>query len=272
MLDVLNEFQNAALVFSPSMLVVPGVLGVLAGIIFWLAGTKFTKIIAVTAGFVGGGIVAFYWFPARNQAAAAIIGTLAGGLAAMFLHKFIVVAAGTAVFAIAAMTFLVGTHFNDQVTGVVYQSAAATSVKLSTSQSAEQIKLHLAKVGYRLCRLSIRLPFVTWPAFAGAVVAVAVAAMFFGRFVTAFACSSLGAAMIFAGMVSLLMYKGSSPLTYVYGHISFFFWIFASMAVAGAVAQFILCRAPKLKIIKEHEEMNKKKNKQGEHKWTTPQS
>jgi hypothetical protein len=272
MLDVLNEFQNAALVFSPAMLVVPGVLGVLFGIIFWLAGEKFTKIIAVTAGFVGGGIAAFYWFPAHNSAAAAIIGALAGVIMAMFLHKCIVVAAGTAVFAIVVMTFLVGTYFNDQVAGVVYQPAAATSVKITSTQTAEQIKLRLAKVGGQLCRLSIRLPFVLWPAFAGAAVAVAVAAMFFGRFVTAFACSSLGTAMIFAGMLSLLLYKGSLPLTYVYGRISFFFWVFASMVVAGAVAQFILCRAPKLKIIKEHEEMNKKKNKQGEHKWTTPQS
>jgi hypothetical protein len=273
MLDILNEFQNAALVFSPVMLVVPGVLGVLVGIIFWLAGTKFTKIIAVAAGFAGGGIAAFHWFPSHNQVAAAIIGILAGGLAAMFLHKFIVVAAGTAVFAIAAMTFLVGTHVNDQVAGVVYQPAAATSVKLSSAQTAEQIKLRLTDVGGMLFRLSIRLPFVTWPAFAAVVVAVAVAAMFFGRFVTAFACSSLGTAMISAGMLSLLLYKGSSPLTYVYGHISFFFWIFAAMTAAGGVAQFILCRPPKLKIVKEHEkEIEKKKHTIGEHKWTTPQS
>lgn len=273
MFDILNEFQNAALVFSPVMLVAPGVLGVLVGLIFWLAGTKFTKIIAVAVGFVGGGIAAFYWFPSHNQAAAAIIGALAGGLAAIFLHKCIVVAAGTAVFAIVAMTFLVGTHFNDQVAGVAYQPAAATSVKLSSSQTAEQVKLRLVDMGQQLFRLSIRLPFVTWPVCAGAIVAIAIAAMFFGRFVMAFACSSLGTAMIFAGMLSLLLYKGSSPLTYVYGHISFFFWIFAVMAAAGGVAQFILCRPQKLKIVKEHEkEIEKKKHTTGEHKWTTPQS
>lgn len=272
MFEVLNGFQNAALAFSPAMLVASGVLGVLVGIIFWLAGTKFTKIIAVAAGFVVGGIVAFHWFPAHNQAAAAIIGTMAGGVAAIFLHKWIVVAAGTAVFAIAVMTFLVGTHCNDQAAAVAYQPAVATSVKLSSSQTAEQIKAHLIDVGERLCRLSIRLPFVTWPAFIGAVAAVAVAAMFFGRIVTALACSSVGTAMIFAGMLSLLLYKGAAPLTYVYGRISFFFWVFAVMAVAGAVVQMVLCRPAKLKIVKEHEELEKKKHNPGEHKWTTPQS
>jgi hypothetical protein len=272
MFDILNEFQNAALVFSPMMLVAPSVLGVIIGIIFWLAGVKYTRIIAITAGFIGGGIAAFYWFPAHNQVPAAIIGALAGGLVAMFVHKFIVVAAGMAVFMIVVITFLIGTHFNDQVSGVVYQPAAATSVKLSLVQTIEQIKSRLTNVSERLYRLSIRLPSVTWSAFAAAILAVVVAAIFFGRFIMAFACSSLGTAMIFAGMLSLLLYKGSSPLTYVYGRISYFFLVFAAMTVAGTVVQFILCKPSKLKILKEQEEIDKKNTNRGERKWTTPQS
>ena len=113
---------------------------------------------------------------------------------------------------------------------------------------------------------------MTWPFFAVILVAVSLVGMFFRRLMVAIGCSSAGTGLIFVGMISLLLFKGSSPLTYMYGRISFFFAVFAGMVVAGAVSQMILCRPPKLKILKEHEEIEKKKHNPGEHKWTTQRS
>ena len=252
--DILNEFQNAALAYNATTLVVPGVLCALLGIIIWLAGTGFTRIVAIVAGFIGGGIGGFYLFPA-HQTAGAISCAVIGALIALAINKVIVVIAGSAVFAVAVLAFLVGTHFSNKVTDAQHQqNFGEVSVKLSQLQTLEQIKLRLKDTADKLYTLSLKLPFNTWPAFGAAIVLVAVVAMLSGRLIVAFACSSLGVGLIFAGMLHLLLYKGSSPLTYVYDRISFFFPVFAVMAAAGMVVQMILCGPPKLKMLKDEKE------------------
>jgi hypothetical protein len=276
MLDVLSKFQNAAAAFNPTVLVAGGVVCVLLGIILWLAGTKFTKMIAAAAGFIGGAVGASYLFP-EHQMPAVITGAVAGGLTALVLHRFITIIAGSAFFAVAVFGLLVGTNFSDKATTASYkQDSSAVSIKLTPDQTLEQMKIRLINVGEQLFELSKRLPFGTWPAFAAALVVLAVIGMFFGRLITAFACSSIGAALTFAGMISLLLFKGSAPLTHVYERISFFFSVFAGMVAVGIVSQLILCRPPKLAMVKREQEEEKenriKKNNPGEHKWTYPQS
>jgi hypothetical protein len=250
--DILNDFQNAALAFNPITLAVPGLLCTLLGIIIWLSGTRFTRIVAIVAGFIGGGIGGFYLFPA-HQTAGAISGAVIGALIAMAIHKFTVVIAGLAVFAVTVLAFLVGTHFSEKVASG-QPNFGAVPVKLNQVQTLEQIKLRLQNVTDKLYSLSVRLPFNTWPAFGAGIVLVAVAAMLSGRLIVAFATSSLGVGLIFAGMLNLLLFKGSSPLTYVYDRISFFFPVFAAMAAAGTIVQMILCRPPKLKMVKDEKE------------------
>jgi hypothetical protein len=267
MLEVLNEFQNAALAFSPAVLVAGGVLCVLLGIIFWLAGTKFTKILAMVIGLNIGAIAAFHLFP-KHDASAAIVGGLVGALAARFLHQFVAIITGSTAFAIAVVVFLVGTHFSEKFVGAPYQNPSAISVKISPMQTVNQTGLRLRNIAETLYSLSLRLPLKTCAVFAAATVLLAVVGMFFGRIFIAFACSGLGVTLICGGMLMLLLYKGSSPLTQVYERISFYFPVFAGMVAAGTVVQAVLCRPPKLKMLKRNEEEKKAKEKasQGEHR------
>jgi hypothetical protein len=275
MLDVLNKFQNAALSFNPMMLVVPGMLCVVLGIIIWLAGTKFTRIIAMAVGFIGGVMSAFYLISV-HQTSAAILGAVIGALLAFFIHRFIAIIVGVAVFAIVGLIVL-SSHFDNKVTGSHYPNADAVPIKLSPTQTAEQIKSHLTTVTDQFFHLAKKLPLKAWPTFAVAVAALMVVGIFVRRLLVAFACSSLGTVLIFAGMFCLLLYKGSAPLTRVYERISFFSAVFASMVVAGMISQLILCRPLKLKILRDNEkEKNKlrekvkeiEKGNRGEYKWT----
>jgi hypothetical protein len=270
MLDVLNEFQNAALAFNTVTLVVPSVLGVLLGIVLWLGGAKFTRIIASAAGLIGGATGAFYLFP-EHQNTAAISGAVAGALVAIPIHKFFAIIAGLAILVIAITTMLVGIHFSDKLSDASYKyRPGGISAKMTQEETLQQVKLRLANVSRRLYGLAARLPLNTWSVFGAAVGAAALAALFFRRFAVALACSSVGTGLIFAGMFGLLMYKGAGPLTHTYERITFFFAVFAVMVAAGAVSQMILCRPPKLKMLKEEKE--DKKVTLGEHKWTYPQS
>jgi hypothetical protein len=270
MFDSLNKFQETARAFDPMMLVVTGVVLVAVGIVVWLAGTRFTRIIAAVLGFIGGGIGGFYLFPTSSKAAA-IAGAVIGALVAMVISRFILAVAGLAIFAMAGLFFAVGVHFSETAAGAGYESVAAPA-KLSAVQTMVRAGSHAEKIAETMFSLAKRLPILTWPFFAAVLVAVSLVGMFFRRLMVAIGCSSAGTGMIFAGMISLLLFKGSSPLTYMYGRILFFFAVFAGMVVAGAVSQMILCRPPKLKILKEHEEIEKKKHNRGEHKWTTQQS
>jgi hypothetical protein len=272
MFEALNEFQNAAVMFDPMTLVIPGVLCVILGIIIWLAGTKFTRILAIAFGFAGGAAGALYLFPA-HQASAAITGAVVGGFVAMVVHRFIAVIAGIAILVIVGLAFFVSSQFNDKAAGAHYPEPAKVSAKLAPIQTAEQIKAHSSNVADALFTLAKKLPLVGWPAVAIAAIVLAVLGMLLGRLMVAVGCSSLGTAMIFAGMISLLLYKGSAPLTYIYTQSSRFCAIFFGMVVGGAVTQMILCRPHKLKIVKEHEEeIEKKKHNPGEHKWTSQRS
>jgi hypothetical protein len=268
MFEALSEFQNAAVMFDPMTLVLPGVLCVILGIIIWLAGTKFTRILAITFGFAGGAVGAFYLFP-LHQAPAAISGAVVGGLVAMFVHRFITVVLGIAILTIVGLTFFVSSQYNNRAAGTHYPAATKVSAKLTPAQTAEQVKVRSSNVADALFVLAKRLPLIGWPAVVIAAVVLAILGMFLGRLMVALGCSGMGTVMIFAGMICLLLYKGSAPLTYIYGRSSFFAAVFFGMVVAGVVVQMILCRPPKLKIVKEHEEeIEKKKHNPGEHKWT----
>jgi hypothetical protein len=256
-LDVLNRFQNAALSFNPTMLVGPGLLCAVLGIIIWLAGTKFTRIIAMAVGFIGGAMGASYLI-SGHQVYAAILGAVIGALVAFFIHRFIAIIAGVAVFVIVGLVFVLSSHFGDKVTGAHYPNSDSVPSKLSPVQTAEQIKSYLASVTDQLFRLAKKLPLKAWPTFAAAAAALVVLGIFVRRLLIAFACSSLGTAMIFSGMFCLLLYKGSAPLTRVYERISFFSAVFAGMVVAGMITQLILCRPLKLKILKDHEKEKEK--------------
>jgi len=272
MFEALNEFQNAAMMFDPMTLVIPGVLCVILGIIIWLVGTKFTWILAIVFGFAGGATGAYYLFP-HHQAPAAITGAVIGGLVAMVVHRFITVIAGMAVLVIVGFTFFISSHFNDKAAGVHYPEPTKVSAKLTPVQTAEQIKARSLNAADTLLILAEKMPLMGWPAVAIAAVVLAVLGMLLGRLMVAVGCSGLGTTMIFAGMIGLLLYKGSAPLTYIYSRSSFFCAVFFGMVAAGAVTQMILCRPPKLKILKDHEkEIGKKKHNPGEHKWTVQRS
>jgi hypothetical protein len=67
----------------------------------------------------------------------------------------------------------------------------------------------------------------------------------FKRLLSALVLSVVGTAMVFAGMIMLLIYKGSQPVTYIIQKQYFFAAIFAIMAVFGTVEQLLLCKQSK---------------------------
>lgn len=88
---------------------------------------------------------------------------------------------------------------------------------------------------------------ITLIAVAGAVIGVIIQAILTAgppiwRLFSAFVYAAAGTAIIFMGMILLLLYKGSSPLTYVAQKQSYFCAVAAGMIICGTFEQLLLCR------------------------------
>jgi hypothetical protein len=61
----------------------------------------------------------------------------------------------------------------------------------------------------------------------------------------ALTCSLLGTALVFAGLMLLLMYKGSAPTAHVEQQGAFYALVLLGMAAFGTLEQMLVCRQPK---------------------------
>ncbi len=71
------------------------------------------------------------------------------------------------------------------------------------------------------------------------------------RLVSALLCSTLGALLIFTGMILLLIYKGTGPISYISYKVPFFSSVFAAMILFGTIEHLLLCQRIKEKRKKE---------------------
>ena len=76
----------------------------------------------------------------------------------------------------------------------------------------------------------------------------------FPRLLSASILSAIGTAMVFAGLIMLLIYKGSLPVTYISEKPYFFAAVFAVMAVFGSIEQLLFCKSTKKLLKTEQKE------------------
>ncbi|MHC4088531.1 MAG: hypothetical protein ACYSU5_25490 [Planctomycetota bacterium] len=65
--------------------------------------------------------------------------------------------------------------------------------------------------------------------------------MYLWNLTSALCSAVLGALLIFAGMVLLLLYKGAMPVTVIDRKAPFFAAVFGAMVAFGTVEQLVLC-------------------------------
>ncbi len=74
-----------------------------------------------------------------------------------------------------------------------------------------------------------------------AIAAISLAVGFYSwRFASAFSCAILGTMLVFAGMVWLLLYKGSVPISEIFRKGKFYGTVFVAMTVFGTLIQLLL--------------------------------
>ncbi len=244
MVEVLQNFEQATRRLSPLILIGPGLAGVLLGLFVWLGGAGFKKYLLAVAGASTGAILGFLVIGC-NALAAAALAAITAVVATILQRVFIAIL--TAALA-AAITFAVlARPYAGEPSAAAAAPAGTQAVILDASQSAKLIASYAADFCARAKEVCWHMPVRDWAIMMGAAIAAVVAGACFWRVVCALCCATLGTMFIFAGMVLLLLYKGSAPISAVFHKAPSYAAVFAAMAAFGAVVQLVFCRQDKRK-------------------------
>jgi hypothetical protein len=241
MVEILKSFEQVAGRLNPLVMIVPGLLMVALGLFVWLGGLGMRRVLFAMIGAVAGGAAALL-FVSQN-------GTIAGAAA-------IVAAVAAAVFQRIVTALLLGL-LSLAVTFVIlarpglreYQGTLIGGQK--TGQNDQRMTVRDSLSVARIYRLEVidavryaagRLIPVQWAIIAAVTAGLLTVGAFFRSLGGALSCAILGTALIFAGLVLLLIFKGSMPVGRIEARPALYGLVFAGMGAFGTLEQLALCR------------------------------
>lgn len=243
MLRIFENIEHSAAWLSPLLLVGLGLIVVLAGLFIWLGGLGFKKLLITVAGIVSGGVFGLVLFGLNIIAAAAlaaIFAFVAISFERIFITVLAAILAGVICFAVVA-----GPYVAQPKPVITFNHAPAAGKTLGIRESIDRVETYMSDSAAGIRKTCSRMPFYTWLILAVAVIISAAIAIYFWHFTSAVCCSVLGTIFVFAGMILLLLHKGSKPLSCIYEKPLFYLSVFAAMVAFGTIEQLIICKPAK---------------------------
>ncbi len=242
MSETLQGFEQLSLEFAPPVLIAGGIATVLVGLFVWLGGLGWRKIIVGLAGAAVGALCGCIFVEGRPPAVG-LMAVLAGGFAVFFARFSLIVLGG--VLAAAVVLFIsVVPHLADGGVWEWPQSDGRQSdgrVFFSAADTISAMKQHGAYASEKMIASVSSANYLVWLGSAAAAMAVLFCGVFMQQIVAAAACSALGTILIVTGMIELLLYKGSRPLTTICNNAGFYELAIMVMVVFGTMVQLTLC-------------------------------
>lgn len=247
MLEIFKNFEQIAAQFSPSVLIGPGVAGILVGLFIWLGGMGLKRPLVAVAGAVTGSIFGFFVI-GRNIISATVSAAIAAIIAIILERAFITILAaalaGAFGFAILAGPYIE----NSQAANPTNQEEMSTqATTMSVDESIEKLKAYALDVGEKIKQTCSQMPVQKWAIIAIFATILIIGGFFFWRLTSALCCSVLGTMLIFAGMIVLLLYKGAAPVSSICNKPSFYATVFIAMTAFGTIEQLFLFQRAKTK-------------------------
>lgn len=239
MVNMLQHFQSDCLLLSPQLLIPIGIIVAFSGICIWLGGLRFNWFAGMFMAGVIAAIVPFV-IPIQLLTQMFVFTIVIAASTGIFLnHPTMIFTGGLCLAVIALWIFACATGASSDLdlTKIVYGYEEPLGFKESAIVFGTYIKFFLINILHLFSSLSIMYKIIP------AVICIAV--IFVGiiaqRVVAAFACSVFGVGMIFFGMITLLLYKGSQPLVVIHSKSTFYIAVAVCMIVFGMVSELVLC-------------------------------
>jgi len=273
MLQILQDLESAiggTAGLSPVVLVGPGLVCVIAGLFIWLGGLGFRKLLVTVAGAICGGVFGFFAI-GENIVSAVFMAALIAAIAIVFERLFIAILTA-ALAAVFAFVVLAGQYVeNSQGPAPIgLGEVSVQSQAIGVRESAEKMKAYIIDVSQRIKHAGLQMPVYRWAIIIMLALIFIVAGFSLWQLASALCCSVLGTALIFAGMILLLLHKGAVPVSIICSKSSYYATAFIAMIAFGTIEQLLLCKRSKTRSAgKRQRGKNKQEPDRTKESWRT---
>jgi len=245
MLEIFQNFEQMTARISPLVLIGAGVAALLVGLFIWLGGLSIGKVLVGIAGAVCGVFVGLYVI-GRNTFSALLAAAVAAVIAIIF-EKVIIILLAAILAAAICFAVLAGPYIeNSQAqTAVAPNEMPTQAATPGASESFREIKAYALDVGGKIKQAGSKMPVQKWAIVAAPAVILVVGGLTLRRLTSALYFSVQGTLFVFAGMILLLLYKGTKPLSHIRINPSIYASVFAAMTAFGTIEQLLICKRVK---------------------------
>jgi len=240
MVEVLKTFEQVAGRFSPLVLIVPGLVLVALGLFAWLGGLGLRRALFALLGATAGGIVTLAALTANGVIAGALA-LVTAFLAALFQRAFTALLLGLLSLTVSFVV-LAYPHLQAYRGTLVAGQNLDRSQKLTVHDSLNVTHAFGLDLLDGVRQAAGMLAPSQWALIAAAVAGMGTLGVLFRSLGGALSFASLGTAMIFGGLILMLVYKGSAPVERLAGRPVFYGLVMAGMTTFGTLEQMTLCR------------------------------
>jgi len=267
--ESLRNFERVAVSFSPIVLIGLGLAAVLFGLFLWIGGLGFRKILVAILGAVSGSICGFFII---GHNIIALVLTATAAAIAVILEKVFITILAASLAAIFALIILACPYIEKSGVAIPMNQdkVSEQSLTVSVSGSLKILKVYAVDCINRIKQACSQMPKHNWAVIAALIVIFMLAGLYLYSLASAFCCATLGTMLIFAGMILLLLYKASAPISRVCYNSSFYLAVFLAMIFFGTIEQLLLCKSPKRQPTRK-KQINKARHAPDEtmHRWRT---
>jgi hypothetical protein len=257
MLEMLLNFERSAGFLDHTVLLSVGIIAVAAGIAMWLTGMALRRFFLFVVCAVVGAIIGLHLVGKKTTSAIGLAALF--GIVAVFLNRFFITILAAALAVVIAAAVMAWNYDGFLSIGPVTQNM---SVTLNSDRTTEFCCRNIVDLACRVEDVCRQMPPFNWLLFPVLIVIFIGGGLFFWNFVCAWLWATAGAILIFTGMVSLLLYKGSTPVTYIFHNGPYFVTVFLAMMILGTIVQLLLFHHIKTDGMREQPKTDKSQAKQ----------
>jgi len=245
MLEIFQNFEQMAARINPLVLIGAGVAALLVGLFIWLGGLSLGKEFVAIAGAVSGIIVGLYVI-GRTTLSTLLAAAIAAVIAIIF-EKVVIIFLAAILAAAICFAVLAGPYIerSQAQTAAAPNEASAQATTPGVSESFGEIKAYALDVGEKIKQAGSKMPVQKWAIIAAPAAILMVGGLTLRRFTSALYFSLQGTLFIFAGMILLLLYKGTRPVSHIRVNPSIYASVFAAMTAFGTIEQLLICKRVK---------------------------
>jgi hypothetical protein len=241
--EILKSLELAAGRFNPPVIVVPGVILTAFGLFIWLDGLRFRRI-SLGMAVVIFGVLSVFLMGIHSPimvimpiAAAVMVVTI---LPRVFMAVLLAKLVAVIVFFVLAWPFI--TASQGTAASPPRKVNGNSNLPFSTSETIDLARAYGMDLTDNIKQAGKELPSNKWLIVGAVGLSAFVLGLFFKDVAGALACSLFGTLLIWAGLVILLMFKGSTPVQRIeHDALAYGLGAVGMIAFAG-VEQYLLCR------------------------------